>query len=245
MDARFKSSVVLPGDDVTEQSTRATKSLKLGPGLLQRGERILATRAGMLRYRPPCTFWIESNGRRYAARAEDQVLGIVEERSGDSYKVNIFGSCSALLGMLEFDGASKRSKPNLKNGALVFCRVAVADKDMETELTCTSSHHGTRKEWMTGQATFGELHGGRMERCSLMLARALTKPNCRVLHGLAKHMPFEIVTGLNGAFWVDSGCEEHTIVICNAILNSEVMTDAQTDAMVDRLANHVKKELAD
>ena len=42
-----------------------------------------------------------------------------------------------------------------------------------------------------------------------------------------------------------AGCEEHTIVICNAILNSEVMTDAQTDAMVDRLANHVKKELAD
>ena len=97
MDARFKSSVVLPGDDVTEQSTRATKSLKLGPGLLQRGERILATRAGMLRYRPPCTFWIESNGRRYAARAEDQVLGIVEERSGDSYKVNIFGRCDRRL----------------------------------------------------------------------------------------------------------------------------------------------------
>lgn len=41
-----------------------------------------------------------------------------------------------------------------------------------------------------------------------------------------------------------TGSEAHTIVICNAILNSEVMTDAQTDAMVDRLASLMKKELA-
>lgn len=27
----------------------------------------------------------------------------------------------------------------------------------------------------------------------------------RVLNSLAKHMPFEIAAGLNGAFWVDSG----------------------------------------
>lgn len=27
----------------------------------------------------------------------------------------------------------------------------------------------------------------------------------RVLNTLAKHMPFEIAAGLNGAFWVDSG----------------------------------------
>ena len=42
-----------------------------------------------------------------------------------------------------------------------------------------------------------------------------------------------------------SASEAHTIVICNAILNSEVMTDEQTDAMVDRLAKHVKKELSE
>ncbi|CAM9319367.1 unnamed protein product [Hapterophycus canaliculatus] len=246
MDPRFKAEVVLPGDDVTETTTRTTRTLRLGPGLVQHAQdKVLATRAGVLRYRPPCSYWVESNGRRYGARVEDQVLGVVEDRMGEAYKVNVFGSCSALLGMLEFDGASKRSKPNLKSGSLVFCRVAAVDKDMETELTCTSTHHGSKKDWMTGQSTFGELHGGKMERCSLLLAKSLTKPNCRVLNALAKHMPFEIAAGLNGAFWVDSGSEAHTIVICNAILNSEVMTDAQTDAMVERLAKHVKKELND
>lgn len=68
-----------------------TKALRLGPGLVQRGERLVATRAGMLRYRPPCSYWVESNGRRYCARVEDQVLGIVEDRMGECYRVSIFG----------------------------------------------------------------------------------------------------------------------------------------------------------
>ena len=41
-----------------------------------------------------------------------------------------------------------------------------------------------------------------------------------------------------------AGSQAHTIVICNAILNSEVMNDSQTDAMVDRLASHMKRALA-
>lgn len=39
-----------------------------------------------------------------------------------------------------------------------------------------------------------------------------------------------------------AGSPAQTIVICNAILNSEAMTDDQTDAMVDRLASLVKRE---
>lgn len=92
MDAGFKATVVLPGDDVTDATTRTTRSLRLGPGLVQHTpDKVLATRAGVLRYRPPCSYWVESNGRRYGARVEDQVLGVVEDRMGESYKVNIFG----------------------------------------------------------------------------------------------------------------------------------------------------------
>lgn len=91
MDSKFKAFVVLPGDNVTATTTRITKNIRLGPGLAQRGGGIIATRAGMLRYRPPSSYWVESNGRRYFARSEDQVLGIVEDRMGDSYKVSIFG----------------------------------------------------------------------------------------------------------------------------------------------------------
>lgn len=91
MDSSFKASAVLPGDDVTEMTTRSMSNIRLGPGLIQHDERVVATRAGMLRYRPPCSYWVESNGRRYCGRVEDQVLGIVEDRMGESYKVSIFG----------------------------------------------------------------------------------------------------------------------------------------------------------
>lgn len=43
---------------------------------------------------------------------------------------------------------------------------------------------------------------------------------------------------------LNAGSEAETIVVCNAILNSEMMTDEQTEAMVDQLASHLKKESA-
>lgn len=56
--------------------------------------------------------------------------------------------------------------------------------------------------------------------------------------------PFSLVYIFSRVFFSRLGSEAHTIVICNAILNSEVMNDAQTDAMVDRLASHMKRALA-
>ena len=38
-----------------------------------------------------------------------------------------------------------------------------------------------------------------------MVLLNVTCPLSRVLKSLAKHMPFELAAGLNGAFWVDSG----------------------------------------
>lgn len=32
---------------------------------------------------------------------------------------------------------------------------------------------------MTGQSTYGELKGGKMQRCSLLLAKSLVRPDCR------------------------------------------------------------------
>jgi hypothetical protein len=53
-------------------------------------------------------------------------------------------------------------------GALVFCRVVVADKDMEPEVSCISltNKHG----WMTDQATYGELKDGFMFPCDRQMA---------------------------------------------------------------------------
>lgn len=79
------------------------------------------------------------------------MVGIIEERTADFYRVNIFSDSTALLNRLAFEGATKRNKPELKIGDTVYCRVALAHKDLETELTCISAT-GSKKGWSTAEA---------------------------------------------------------------------------------------------
>jgi exosome complex RNA-binding protein Rrp4 len=88
---------------------------------------------------------------KYIAKTGDQVVGIIEERTADFYKVNIFSDSTALLNRLAFEGATKRNKPELKIGDTIYCRVGLAHKDLETELTCVSAS-GSKKGWSTGEA---------------------------------------------------------------------------------------------
>ena len=69
-----------------------------------------------------------------------------------------------MLPALAFPGATKRNRPNLQVGALVYCRVAGARADTEPELSCVATR-GLKRDWMTGQATFGPLRGGATVRC--------------------------------------------------------------------------------
>ena len=77
------------------------------------------------------------------------MVGIIEEKLSEYYRVNIFSGTTAMLGRLSFEGATKRNKPELKRGDLIYARVALAHKDLETELTCVSSS-GSKKEWSSG-----------------------------------------------------------------------------------------------
>jgi exosome complex component RRP40 len=94
------------------------------------------------------------------------VIAIVEDRAGDFYRCNIFGPHPALLPLLAFEGATKRNKPNLGPGSLVFCRVAVSNNVMDPELTCIEPVSGERKDWMTDECMYNELKGGTSMRIS-------------------------------------------------------------------------------
>jgi Exosome complex component RRP40, S1 domain len=50
---------------------------------------------------------------QYVPVANDLVVGTVVEKHGDGYKMDVGGSHLALLPALAFEGATKRSKPNL------------------------------------------------------------------------------------------------------------------------------------
>jgi len=150
LDINFNPSVVIPGEDVTDLVTGLRSEITIGAGLYQSGEKVFCNLGGMLRYRPPETYWVEANRKRYIPRTGDQVVGLIEERGGDYYRVNIFSGCLALLSRLGFEGATKRNKPELKVGDLIYCRVSLAHKDLDTELTCISNST-SKKDWSSGE----------------------------------------------------------------------------------------------
>jgi len=268
--------IVLPGDDVSDRilhsqppraapysptsSTNkdALKLPKLGVGLSYNPQtkRIKATFAGRLvQHHNNKTFFIQQNTKRYVPAMEDRVVAIVEDRigsdgtGGDLYRVNINGPYPGILSNLSFEGATKRNKPSLQPGMLIYARISALYRNgiMDPVLSCQIGPRDVgvhRKDWMTNEGTYGELKGGTVERISLGLGRELLRPQNVVLAELAQYnIGFEVAVGVNGFSWVHSTHPEYTILIQNAIRNSEVLTEPQVRAMVKSLVYTVQKQL--
>ena len=230
-----RPQVIMPGDDLTSYLlSQQPASLKLGKGLDHHDGSITATCAGELVERNN-TVWVETSRKRYYPRVGDQVVGIIEDKGGDFYIVNIFSGTNCILNRLSFEGATKRNKPELKRGDVVYARVTRAGKDIDTELSCLAST-GSKKEWSSGETVYGPLNQGLLLNVSTGMARKLLRPDCAVLNALGKYYVYEAAVGMNGAVWFRSNgnAMEH-IIIRNAVLNAEFLDDVKTEVMVDRL----------
>lgn len=240
MDNELTESIgrlLFPGDRVTSinslEASEETSKIKLGPGLRQLKEDVVATKAGFLKYKEtPSCLWVDTNQKRYVAVKNDSVIGIISGRGIDAYKVDIGTSQNANLDRLAFEGATKKHKPDLNANDIVFGKISLALKDMEPELTCLEA--GQKANGL------GPLTGGYMFTVSLGLCRRLLEmPQCKVLVSLGKHFPFEIIVGMNGRVWVSSKGIIDTIAIANAIASSEFMGDEQVEAMVKQLVSSI------
>jgi len=56
---------------------------------------------------------------------------------------------------------------------------------------------------------------------------------------LGKHFPFEVAIGVNGRVYINSMTPVQTVLIANAILNSEHMKPKGVQDMVQKLVNMV------
>eukprot|EP00761_Pharyngomonas_kirbyi_P004929 gb/GECH01004934.1/.p1 GENE.gb/GECH01004934.1/~~gb/GECH01004934.1/.p1 ORF type:complete len:250 (+),score=50.58 gb/GECH01004934.1/:1-750(+) len=244
---KLLGKMVFPGDivgavikekDKTESESEKNP-VKIGHGLIQNQNDIIAMKAGKFKemIKDSNRFIVENNQKRYVPSLEDMVIGRIVERHAEDYKVDIGGASLAVLPALAFDGATKRNKPNLKVGNLVYCRVVVANKDMDPELSCCSPVKA--RSWVTGESIFGELKEGYIFECSLGLCRQLLEGNCTVLRELGK-IPFEIAVGMNGKVWINAKKPLEIVLITNAILNSEHMSDKHVKVMVKKLLEKTK-----
>ncbi|KAJ3328853.1 exosome non-catalytic core subunit rrp40 [Blyttiomyces sp. JEL0837] len=235
-------TVVLPGDRIpipsspssasptaSTTSTIPSTKLKLGPGMRQENNEIVVMKQGLLKWGPSSEkVWVEGSQRRYVPQLGERVLGVIISRHAENYRVDIAGAHVASLGAFAFEGATKKNKPNLEIGTIVYGRVSLANKDMEPEIECVNPSNGKADG-------FGEMKGGFMFKCSLGLARSLLKPQNPVLQAMGKLFAFEIAVGMNGRVWVDSGNARHVVMLVNAIKGSENVAPAKMSEYVKSL----------
>lgn len=118
----------------------------------------------------------------------------------------------ATLPHLAFEGATKKTRPQLTSNSLVYCRVASAARDSPPELTCVDP--------ATGKGDgLGLLKGGMVFSVSPGMARRLLAPkgDIPLLDVLGGKVGFEVTVGRNGLVHIDAGSAKTTLAIGQAV----------------------------
>ena len=222
--------IVLPGDiispDILPIPTNPSVPLKLGPGLRHiPPSTITSVIAGTL-----CTdqkknaIWVEKNGGRYIPQPNDLIIATVHHSATDFYHCSITPYTTfAQLPQLAFEGATKKTRPQLSPGALIYARVLNASKYVDPEIVCYNPSTG-KSEGM------GELKGGMLFDISLGMARRLllTKQKedggVAVLEELAEKIAFEIAVGRNGKIWIKSDGIKETLLVGKALQETDTQS---------------------
>ncbi|XP_006011633.1 exosome complex component RRP40 [Latimeria chalumnae] len=216
--------VVLPGDLLClrppDAESGGEKLMICGPGLRREGDEVLVCKCGILRHKEPNVYWVDSQQKRYVAAKGEYVIGIVTAKAGDIFKVDVGGSEQASLSYLAFEGATKRNRPNVQTGDLVYAQFIVANKDIEPELACIDSCGRANGMGVIGQ-------DGLLFKVSLGLVRKLLSPESEIIKDLGKVYPFELVVGLNGRIWVKAKTIHQTLIVANILEACEHLTSEQ------------------
>ncbi|KAJ5069506.1 exosome complex component rrp40 [Anaeramoeba ignava] len=211
METQKVGQVILPGEIIGKIKST---SLKIGNGLNIEEDKVIATKGGILQYQEKDKYWISNFQKRYVPKMDHMVIGIIINQHGENYSVDIGSASRATLSIFGFEGATKKTRPNLENRSAVYARVIQADKDLETELICID-----KRQKSSG---FGPLDDqGYIFKCSLSLAESLLMNKTPVIKLLSNYIPFEIAIGINGRIWVKSEKPNHTIIIVNSIIQTE------------------------
>lgn len=237
---------VLPGDHISPDliPSHPKKPLRLGPGLRHVPPNdVVPTLAGQfVTDRPKNTIRVEnSHGRvlfhrprnlaprapadirvQYVPRVGELVIGTIQKSAADVYYVHLSDyTAPVLLPQLSFESATKKTRPILAPGALVYARVTLANKHMDAELECVSSSTGKSDG-------LGPLAGGMLFDVSLGMARRLMMPKSAqegkivVLEELAAlGLQFDTATGRNGRFWVDSENTKTVLAVGRAVQETD------------------------
>ena len=94
----------------------------------------------------------------YIPEVNQFVIAIIKNKTSDNFIVDINAPLDGMLGALEFDGVTKRNKPNLNPGDIVYARVSEYSKYIGAKLSCLNpgySAKGALGELKNGMIVYG------------------------------------------------------------------------------------------
>ena len=247
----FRCRIVIPGDLISEippddedefEAEDKKGGIVLGPGLSREGSAVYATKCGVLKQKKPADheiYWVDTHSKRYVPIKGEYVLGIVLAKVGETFRVDIGTAEPASLPYLAFEGATKKYRPNVNLGDVIYARLIVASRDMEAELVCVDSYGKRAGMGVIGNVDPSNASSGAsnsfMFTVPLNLVRKLLSKSCVLLSTLGKHIPYEIAVGMNGRIWIRGRNVRDTICLANAISVAEHMTNDEITRMSKKL----------
>ncbi|KAG5438881.1 hypothetical protein PCANB_002211 [Pneumocystis canis] len=231
------SFIIFPGEQVPFDET-SYKQWRIGRGLTYfcTTQHLHATHVGKL-LKEKKTFYIDYQCGKYIPVVGDSVIGQIVVRHAEGYKVDLGSIRLAQLGALAFGNATRKNRPNLQVGALVYAHVVYADKEIEPDIECIDTNNNN-------PPIFGELKGGFLiHELSTHLCRKILEKDHPLLSTLSTSIPFEIAVGLNGKIWVNSKHVGITIALVQAIKTCESLNNDEIIKMCHQTIKEVQKWL--
>lgn len=223
------SKILIPGDTIPASSD----DIALGPGLVleDSSNHLLALCAGKAQTvtsQKTDTYYIESNSKRYVPHANDFVVGVITGTFGENYRVSLSNfSAGVQLSIYGFPNASRKNRPNLKIGDLVYARISNCQRDIDIEIECIDPTTGK-------EGGFGQLTEGLTFDVKLGFARFLLfSKQVPILETLSAKCEFEIAIGVNGRIWIKTQDPKHTITCAQCIQQSQNWSSQETANQVN------------
>ncbi|OJD26120.1 hypothetical protein ACJ73_02507 [Blastomyces percursus] len=218
--------LVLPGDPISyplQQPNQPATTAKLSLGLQvletptnkPNNTLITATQAGLLTTDPKRNALTLHTfpQRRYIPSPNDLLIAQIHHSSVDYFHCTITPHTPhALLGQLAFEGATRKTRPLLKHGDLVYARVlstGVGNTSGEVELTCVNPATGKAEPGGLGPLVGGMLFDISSGFAGRLMMRGGSEGGSGVVvleelgSKLESQGGFEVAVGRNGKVWVD------------------------------------------
>lgn len=204
---------ILPGTLVAVDAPVEIDRLNLGPSLIMVSpSQIISLRAGTITQKSDKkshTMTLTTSCPTFALH--DQVIGIIKHRVAEKYIVEIKAPTSASLSHYAFEGATKRNRPQLQTGDVVFGRITRLDKHLDPQMECFNSHTLISEG-------YGILKDGFLID---------QKVSTAMIDELGIYFKFEVIIADNDRAWIKASSPAETLLLAQAITRLDV-TDVES-----------------